>query len=74
MWFEASGSRRPLVWGRMVGLLWKDVLVFAFVALAVAGSVAFLGVRLEKLGRFGGVDVMPDVIGQRCSDRASKGR
>lgn len=62
-------------------LPWKDVLLLAFVAMAVACSVAFAGLRLQQiaegrddaeLGRLGGADGLPDVLGNRCLNQASQ--
>lgn len=81
----ASALQRLLVWIRSVSLPpWKDALIFVSVVITVAGSVAFLGLRLQKLGerheaasgtdlsRMGEIEGLPDVLGPRCSDQTPK--
>jgi hypothetical protein len=77
-----SGFQRPLEWLRRGSLLSRrDVLILASVTLTVACSVAFLGLRLQKLneerqgielGRTGEANGLPDVLGNRCSDQTPK--
>lgn len=61
---------------------WRDILLFASVALAVAGAVALLGVGLHALGAdretangmelrmISGADAIADGSQSRCSDKA----
>ena len=80
-----SGLRRPLQWFRGGSLpRVRDVLILASVTITVACSVAFLGLRLQKLnegrqdiqgmelGRTGEANGLPDVLGNRCLDQAPK--
>ena len=80
-----SGFQRPLQWFRKGSLPdWRDVLILASVTIAVACSVAFLGLRLQKLnegrqdiqgmelGRTGEASGLPDVLGNRCLDQPPK--
>lgn len=59
----------------------REVLLFVSVVITVAGSVAFLGLHLQKLneerqgmqlGRMGEPDGLPDVLGNRCLDQPPK--
>jgi hypothetical protein len=63
---------------------WRDVLLFASVALAIAGVVAVLGLGLHKasagyetasgmdLGIAGAPGVLPEASQSRCSSEAQK--
>lgn len=61
----------------------KDALLFAVVVIAVASSVAFVGISLQSIdegygragdanqSRMGEDEVLPDVSDERCLDRPS---
>lgn len=51
---------------------WKDVLMLAFVAVTVAGSVAFLGLCLPRLIAVGKVQYLPAVFEPACSSQGQK--
>jgi hypothetical protein len=51
---------------------WRDALTFAFVAVTVAGSVAFLGLCVHRLSAVGKVEGLPDAFEPSCSTENQK--